>query len=55
MEDVVTDTVFGLVRNLLVTLATLVLMVRFSWQLTLVVLVLIPLVALPARRAGRAT
>jgi ATP-binding cassette subfamily B protein len=55
VEDVVTDTVFGLVRNLLVTLATLVLMVRFSWQLTLVVLVLIPLVALPARRAGRAT
>jgi ATP-binding cassette subfamily B protein len=55
VEDVVTDTVFGLVRNLLVTVATLVLMVRFSWQLTLVVLVLIPLVALPARRAGRAT
>jgi ATP-binding cassette subfamily B protein len=55
VEDVVTDTVFGLIRNLLVTLATLVLMVRFSWQLTLVVLVLIPLVALPARRAGRAT
>lgn len=55
VEDVVTDTVFGLARNLLVTIATLVLMLRFSWQLTLVVLVLIPLVALPARRAGRAT
>src|SRR5438445_3832592 len=48
VEDVVTDTVFGLVRNLLVTVATLVLMVRFSWPLTLVVLVLIPLLALPA-------
>jgi ATP-binding cassette subfamily B protein len=55
VEDVVTDTVFGLVSNALVTIATLALMLRFSWQLTLVVLVLIPLVALPARRAGRAT
>jgi ATP-binding cassette, subfamily B, bacterial len=55
VEDVVTDTVFGLVSNALVTIATLALMLRFSWQLTLVVLVMIPLVALPARRAGRAT
>ena len=55
VEDVVTDTVFGLVSNALVTIATLVLMLRFSWQLTLAVLVMIPLVALPARRAGRAT
>lgn len=30
-------------------------MVQFSWQLTVVVLVLIPLVSLPARRAGTAT
>jgi ATP-binding cassette subfamily B protein len=55
VEDVVTDTVFGLFRNALVTVATLALMLRFSWPLTLVVLALIPLVALPARRAGRAT
>ncbi|HEY5990248.1 MAG TPA: ABC transporter ATP-binding protein [Streptosporangiaceae bacterium] len=55
VEDVVTDTVFGLVSNALVTVATLALMVRFSWQLTLAVAVMIPLVALPARRAGRAT
>jgi ATP-binding cassette subfamily B protein len=55
VEDVVTDTVFGLFRNVLVTVATLALMLRFSWPLTLVVLALIPLVALPARRAGRAT
>jgi ATP-binding cassette subfamily B protein len=55
VEDVVTDTVFGLVSSALVTIATLGLMLRFSWPLTLVVLVLIPLVALPARRAGRAT
>jgi len=55
IEDVITDTVFGLVSNTLVTAATLALMLRFSWQLTLVVLALIPLVGLPARRAGRAT
>jgi hypothetical protein len=55
VEDVVTDTVFGLVSSVLVTIATLVLMLRFSWQLTLAVLVMIPVVALPARRAGRAT
>src|SRR6266700_160026 len=55
VEDVVADTVFGLVSNALVTIATLVLMLRFSWPLTLAVLVMIPLVALPARRAGRAT
>jgi ATP-binding cassette subfamily B protein len=55
VEDVVTDTVFGLVSSVLVTMATLALMLRFSWQLTLAVLVMIPTVALPARRAGRAT
>jgi ABC-type multidrug transport system fused ATPase/permease subunit len=30
-------------------------MLRLSWQLTPAVLVMIPLVGLPARRAGRAT
>jgi ATP-binding cassette subfamily B protein len=55
VEDVVTDTVFGLVSNILVTVATLGLMVVYSWPLTLVVLVMIPLVGLPTRRAGRAT
>jgi ABC-type bacteriocin/lantibiotic exporter with double-glycine peptidase domain len=34
VEDVVTDTVFGLFRNVLVTVATLGLMLRFSWPLT---------------------
>ena len=55
VNDVVTDTVFGLTRNLFTTIATLVLMLRFTWQLTLVVLILIPLVSLPARKAGRAS
>jgi ATP-binding cassette, subfamily B, bacterial len=55
VEDVVADTVFGLARNLLTTIATLVLMLRFSWPLTLVVLALIPLLGWPAHSAGRAT
>ena len=55
VESVVTDTVFGLIANLLTGAATLVLMVGFSWQLTLFVIVMIPLVALPTRRAGRMT
>lgn len=55
VESVVTDTVFGLVSNLLTGVATLVLMVGFSWPLTLFVLAMIPLVALPTRRAGRLT
>lgn len=55
VQDVVTETLFGLARNLLVTISTLALMLSFSWQLTLVVLVLIPPISLPARRAGTAT
>src|SRR6266487_201603 len=33
VEDVVTDTVFGLARNVFTAAATLVLMLRFTWQL----------------------
>ena len=55
VESVVSDTVFGLVSNLLTIVATLVLMLGFSWPLTVFVLVMIPLVALPTRRAGRLT
>src|SRR5207248_3245773 len=55
VEDVVADTVFGLISNVLVTVATLALMFSFSWPLTLAVLVMIPLVGLPARRGGPAT
>ncbi|MGH8883708.1 MAG: ABC transporter ATP-binding protein [Egibacteraceae bacterium] len=55
VEGIITDTVFGLARNALVMVATLALMLRFSWQLTLVALVVIPLVKLPGRRFGNAT
>jgi ATP-binding cassette subfamily B protein len=55
VEDVVTDTVFGLVANLLVTVTTLALMFAFSWPLTIAVLVMIPLIGWPTRMAGKAT
>jgi ATP-binding cassette, subfamily B, bacterial len=55
IEDVIASTVLGLARSGIVALTTLVLMLTFSWQLTLVALLLIPLMSLPVRRAGRAT
>jgi ATP-binding cassette, subfamily B, bacterial len=55
VENVVTDTVFGVIRNALFAVATLALMLRFSWPLTLLSLVLIPLVGWPMKRAGTAT
>jgi ATP-binding cassette, subfamily B, bacterial len=53
IENVVADTVFGVINNALIAGTTLALMIAFDWRLTLVALVLIPAVALPMRRAGR--
>jgi ATP-binding cassette, subfamily B, bacterial len=53
IESVVAQTVFGVVNNALVAGTTLGLMIAFDWRLTLVALVLLPLVAIPMRRAGR--
>jgi ATP-binding cassette subfamily B protein len=53
IENVVADTVFGVINNALIAGSTLALMIAFDWRLTLVALVLIPAVALPMRRAGR--
>jgi ATP-binding cassette subfamily B protein len=47
--------VFGLVANILVTVTTLALMFTFSWPLTIAVLVMIPLIGWPTRKAGKAT
>ncbi len=55
VEDVVADTVFGIISNALVAITTLILMLTFSWQLTLLVLVLVPLIGFPTRRAGERT
>jgi ATP-binding cassette subfamily B protein len=53
IENVVADTVFGVARNAIVAGSTLALMIVFDWRLTLVALVMIPLMALPMRRAGQ--
>jgi ATP-binding cassette subfamily B protein len=55
IDDVIASTVLGLARSGIVAVTTLILMLTFSWQLTLVALLLIPMMSLPVRRAGRAT
>ncbi|HWO62614.1 MAG TPA: ABC transporter ATP-binding protein, partial [Umezawaea sp.] len=46
------DTLSGVVGNLVTLLLTLVVMVGISWQITLLALVLLPVFVLPARRMG---
>jgi ATP-binding cassette subfamily B protein len=55
VEDVVSDTILGLVWNLFVIPSTLVLMFVLDWRLTLLALALMPLALLPSRRIGRIT
>jgi ABC-type multidrug transport system fused ATPase/permease subunit len=47
------DTLSGVVSNLVMLVLTLVVMLRVSWQITLLALVLLPLFVVPARRVGR--
>ncbi len=47
------DTLSGVVTNLVTLTLTLVVMLGISWQITLLSLVLMPLFLLPARRIGR--
>ncbi|MET7639694.1 ABC transporter ATP-binding protein [Streptomyces sp. NPDC005438] len=46
------DTFSGVISNLVTVLLTLAMMLRLSWQVTVVVLVLLPLFVVPARRMG---
>ncbi|MCF6524991.1 ABC transporter ATP-binding protein [Streptomyces sp. JJ36] len=46
------DTLSGVVSNLVTLLLTLAVMLRLSWQITLLSLVLLPVFVLPARRMG---
>jgi ATP-binding cassette subfamily B protein len=55
VEDVVADTILGLVWNLFVIPSTLVLMLLLDWRLTVAALALLPLALLPSRRIGRVT
>src|SRR5690348_639344 len=47
------DTLSGVVSNTVTLLLTLAVMLTFSWQITLLALVLLPIFVLPARRMGR--
>lgn len=46
------DTLSGVASNVVMLLLTLVVMLRISWQITLLALVLLPVFVLPARRMG---
>jgi ABC-type multidrug transport system fused ATPase/permease subunit len=46
------DTLSGIVTNVVTLTLTLVVMLRISWQITLLALVLVPLFVVPARRIG---
>src|SRR3712207_4302930 len=46
------DTLSGVVSNLVTLLLTLVVMVGISWQITVLALLLLPVFVLPARRMG---
>lgn len=46
------DTLSGVVANLVTVVLTLVVMVQLSWQITLLALLLLPVFVIPARRMG---
>jgi ABC-type multidrug transport system fused ATPase/permease subunit len=46
------DTLSGVVSNLVMLVLTLVVMLRVSWQITLLALVILPIFVIPARRIG---
>ncbi|GAA2803682.1 ABC transporter ATP-binding protein [Kribbella solani] len=46
------DTLSGVVSNLVVLVLTLFVMLRVSWQITLLALVILPIFVIPARRFG---
>lgn len=55
IQDVVSDTIFGLITSVAVAATTIALMLALSWQLTLAALVIMPLVLIPSRFVGRVT
>ncbi|NEW37250.1 ABC transporter ATP-binding protein, partial [Nocardia cyriacigeorgica] len=46
------DTLSGVVANLVTVALTLVVMIQLSWQITLLALLLLPVFVIPARRMG---
>jgi len=52
-QQAFSDTLSGVVGNTVTLILTLAVMLTFSWQITLLALVLLPIFVLPARRMGR--
>ena len=52
IEDVVSESVFGVVESAIVGISTLVLMTVLDWRLTLIVLIFLPAFLMPTRRVG---
>jgi ATP-binding cassette subfamily B protein len=52
-QQAITSTMSSVVSNILTTVSILVAMFYFSWQISIIALVLIPLFLLPAKRVGR--
>src|SRR5437879_4831758 len=52
-ENVISDTVFGLVTSAIVLVSTLVLMLGLDWRLTLAALITLPLYLYPSQRVGK--
>jgi ATP-binding cassette, subfamily B, bacterial len=53
VDTTLSTTLLALARSTLSGIATIVLMIVLDWRLTLICLVLVPLVLVPTRRAGR--
>ncbi|MEV0880853.1 ABC transporter ATP-binding protein [Micromonospora echinofusca] len=52
-QQAFSDTLSGVVGNAVTLVLTLAVMLTFSWQITLLALLLLPIFVLPARRMGR--
>ncbi|MDQ6876905.1 MAG: ABC transporter ATP-binding protein/permease [Candidatus Dormibacteraeota bacterium] len=55
VEDVIADTVFGLISSVIVLVTTLALMFSLDWRLTIAALLILPLFLYPSRRIGELT
>lgn len=55
VEDVISDTVFGLITSVIVLITTLALMISLDWRLTLAAVIILPVFLYPSRRVGEIT
>lgn len=55
VEDVISDTVFGLITSVIVLATTLGLMISLDWRLTAAAIIILPAFLYPSRRIGQLT